>query len=182
MLKRPQLPSSLKRPPAPPPPEDAARGRALDAAAEAVLAGLSSLSDLTAPLAISYLDRIGRPTPWMTPEAGVLVTSAGYAAHMAVEADGGPFGVTTLAVLGTLPDLRRGRPPQDLLLRVVKATRKTFSAIRAVDELTWEGFVSRRMARVGEELDRPLVDGLLRFGWVLRQVDLRYGLEPETTG
>ncbi|MCU4186915.1 hypothetical protein K6U06_21295 [Acidiferrimicrobium sp. IK] len=175
-----RLPIKRRQPPAPA--EDPVRGQALDAAAERVLAGLSSLSDLTAPLAISYLDRVGKPTPWMTPAAGVRITSAGYAAHMAVEADGAAFGVESVPVLGTLPDLRRGRPPQDLLLRVVKATRKTFPVIRAVDDLTWEGFVSRRMARVDDELNRPLVDGLLRFGWVLRQVDLRYGLEPEKVG
>ncbi len=26
---------------------------------------------------------------------------------------------------------------------------------------------------------RAVVDGLARFGWVLRQVDLHYGLEPD---
>ena len=147
-----------------------------------MLRRLGSLSDLTAPLAIAYLDRIARPTPGLTPESGVRITSGGYAAHMAVEADGVPFGVTTIPVLGTLPDLRGGRAPQDLLLRVVKATRRPFPGLRAVDGPTWEGFVSRRLGRLqraGAELERPLVDGLLRFGWILRQVDLRYGLAPE---
>lgn len=169
----------MKRRRAAPPAEDAERGQALDTAAQQVVAGLSSLSDLTAPLAIAYLDRIGRPTPSLTAGAGARTTSAGYAAHMAVEADPAAFGVTTLPVLGTLPDLRRGRPPQDLLLRVVKATKKPFPVVRAVDDLTWEGFVSRQLQRLDVELDRALIDGLLRFGWVLRQVDLRYELEPE---
>ncbi len=149
-----------------------------------MLSTLTSLSDVTAPLAIDYIERIRRPTPALTEERGVQLTSAGYAAHLAIEADGTVFDVTEIPVLGTLPDLRRGRPPQDLLLRVVKATRKPFPAIRAVDDPTWEGFVTRRMARLGQdvELERGLVDGLLRFGWVLRQVDLRYRTEPERSG
>jgi hypothetical protein len=83
--------------------------------------------------------------------------------------------VTAIPVLGTLPE----RPPADLLLRVVKATRRSFETIRAVDGPTWEALVTIVAARAGADLERGLVDGLLRFGWVLRQVDLAYGAQPE---
>ncbi len=33
--------------------------------------------------------------------------------------------------------------------------------------------------RLPPALDVSVVDALLRFGWVLRQVDLFYGLEPD---
>ena len=89
-----------------------------------------------------------------------------------------------------LPPLRRGHPPQDLLTRVVKATRRRFPRIRAVPEPVWDAFVrdlSRRVhdrtpdADPADLLALAVVDGLARFGWVLRQVDLRYGLRPELT-
>lgn len=163
-----------RRPPAPAE-EDRAAGEALDAAALAVLGGLRSLSDLTSPLALTYLERIGRPIQALSPEAGARITSTGYAAHLAVESDAPAFGVTAIPVLGTLPE----RPPADLLLRVVKATRRSFETIRAVDGPTWEALVTIVAARAGADLERGLVDGLLRFGWVLRQVDLAYGAQPE---
>ena len=161
------------------PEEDAERGGALDRAAAAAAARLSSLSDLTAPLAVSYLERIERTAAALTTGSGAALTALGYAAHTAVEADGGPWGVVEVPVLGDLPARRGGRPPQDLLLRVVKATRRPFPSIRAVDGPTWEGFVTARTAATDPPLDRALVDGILRFGWVLRQVDLRYGTTPE---
>lgn len=167
----------LRRRPAPE--QDDRRGGALDRAAAAEAGRLASLSDLTAPLAVAYLDRIDRTAPDLTVRAAAALCATGYGAHLAVEADAGAFGVSELPVLGTLPDLRGGRPPQDLLLRVVKATRRPFPAIRAVDGPTWEGFVAARTAASEPPLARALVDGLLRFGWVLRQVDLRYGTSPE---
>lgn len=161
---------------------DVEGGAALDVGVERVLGGLRSLSDLTAPLAVSYLERIGRPLADLTLHDGARIVSAGYAAHLAVEGDGAPYGVTSMPVLATLPDLRHGRAPGDLLLRVVKATRRPFPALCAVEPATWEGFVAERTARTartGSDLGRELVDGLLRFGWILRQVDIHYGLAAE---
>ena len=95
-----------------------------------------------------------------------------------------------MPVARTLPPLRRGSPPQDLLTRVVKATRRSFEAIRAVPEPVWDGFVRGLTSRAHDRtpdadpsdlLAPAVVDGLARFGWVLRQVDLHYGLQPELT-
>lgn len=170
----------------------------LEAAAAARAESLRSLSELTSRLAIEYLERIGRvrdvsyTRPTKPAELrlahGVAVTTAGYAAHVAVETDPAAFGVTDVPVLGTLPDPRGGRPPQDLLLRVVKTTRRPFPSVRAVNDEVWSGLVDcatwRAHTRAGPDelpLDRSVVDALLRFGWVLRQVDLHYGLAPEET-
>ncbi|HET9692144.1 MAG TPA: hypothetical protein VFP61_13410 [Acidimicrobiales bacterium] len=131
---------------------------------------MQPLSDLSAPLALRYLERIARTAPALTPQTGALLTSLGHAAHRAVEADGSPWGVTEVPVL-SLPD----RPPGDLLLRLVKESRRPFPALRAVDAPTWEGFVDAVTAREGTTVGRPMVDGLVRLGWLLRQVDLRYG-------
>jgi hypothetical protein len=170
---------------------DGELGSRLDERAQAVMAGLQSLSELTAPLAVDYMDRIRRPLADLSPADGVATVTAGYSAHLAVEADPAAFGAADVPVLGTLPPPRDGRPPTDLLLRVVKASRKPFPAIRAVSGPAWEGFtacvtrrVHDRQAAAGAALflDPAVVDGLLRFGWVLRQVDIHYGLEPERGG
>jgi hypothetical protein len=163
------------------------QARALDAAAERALgADAPQLSELTSELALAYLERIRHPLAALTMEQGVTLVTRGYAAHLAVEAGPAAYGAgREVPVIGTLPDPRRGRPPQDLLLRVVKATRRQFPSIRAVPDGVWEGFVVATSERVqaghGDErvLDRSVIEGLLRFGWVLRQVDLRYqtGLE-----
>jgi hypothetical protein len=158
------------------PEEDQARGASLDRAAKAQVRRLRSLSELTAPLALGYLERIGRATPDLTTEVGVLITTTGYAAHLAVEADGKPWGVTEMPVIGSLPPT----PTGDLTLRLIKASRRSFYALRAVDGPTWESFVSRRTAATDPPLQRGLVEGLLQFGWLLRQTDIHYGLEPET--
>lgn len=163
---------------------------ALDRWVERELVGIGSLSDLTAHLALSYLERIRHALGALTLESGVATTARGYVAHLGVEADPSAYGAgSEIPVLGTLPDLRRGRPPQDLLSRVVKATRRNFEAIRAVPSEVWDGYVLCVVGRAHADgaagndgtvrfLDPGVVDSLVRFGWVLRQVDLRYGQEP----
>jgi hypothetical protein len=166
---------------------DAEAARRLIQAVDATVGSVSSLSTLTTPLALDYLDRLTRPIPTLTPEAGVQIVSRAYVAHLVTEADPEAVGATGLPLL-SLPPLRRGHPPQDLLTRVVKATRRHFERIRALPEPVWDGFVRDVARRTHERspdvapvdlLALPVVDGLTRFGWVLRQVDLRYGLEPE---
>jgi hypothetical protein len=165
---------------------DAESARRLDDSADAVTARIVSLSPLTASIALDYIDRLARPIPCLTPEAGVEIVTRAYAAHLAVEGDPQAFGAVDVPVLGTLPPLRNGRPPQDILTRVVKASRRNFSAIRAVSAPVWDGFVvlmARRLHReVADDEDLvalEVVDGLARFGWVLRQVDVHYELSPE---
>lgn len=161
------------------------------------MGGVVSLSSLTSPLAVKYIERVARPMAAMSVEDGALLIVRGYMAHLLVEQDPAAFSVHDIPVLGDLPPLnRRGRPPQDLLLRVVKATKRQFPAICALEPPVWEGLVvaaaghaharSRRAradgssdAASGDALDITLVDGLLRTGWVLRQVDIAYGLHPE---
>jgi hypothetical protein len=162
--------------------------RDLDRAVEVAMAAVAGLSPLTSPLAVTYLERIRQALEDLSLESGAYVTARGYVAHLVVEADPGAFGAADVPVLGTLPEPRRGRPPQDLLGRVVKASRRGFERIRAVDDGVWEGFVACATYRVherdavrgeGSYADPTVIDGLVRFGWVLRQVDLRYGMEPE---
>lgn len=165
---------------------DGAVAADLDRQVEAEMAGIRSLSTLTSTLAVSYMDRLSRPVPSLTPEVGVLVVGRTYVAHMVVEADPGRFGASDVPVLGILPPLKKGRPPQDLLSRVVKASRgRSFAPICALSPRAWEGYVAcltRRAhdAAAGEDLvPTEVVDGVARFAWVLRQVDLHYGLSPE---
>jgi hypothetical protein len=108
-------------------------------------------------------------------------------AHLVTERDPTAVGAAEVPLLN-LPPLRRGHPPRDLLTRVVKASRRNFERIRAVPGPVWEGLVRDLARRVHDRapdadpadlLALAVVDGLARFGWVLRQVDLRYGLEPE---
>ena len=161
--------------------------RRLDLEVDALMPTVAALSSLTSPLALDYLQRLERPIPALTPASGVQIVSRSYVAHAVVEADPGTFGAGTVPVLNSLPPLRRGGvPPQDLLTRVVKASRRKFQRIRAVPEPVWDGYV-RCLARRAHEhvgdgdefLAVEVVDGLARFGWVLRQVDIHYGLEPE---
>ena len=72
--------------------EDASTVRSLDAAVEAALASVLSLSSLTAPLALDYLDRLARPIPALTPRVGVQIVSRAYVAHLVVESDPAAFG------------------------------------------------------------------------------------------
>lgn len=157
----------------------------LDDAAEAELRSLRALSELTASLSLTYLERIGRPLAALDLDVGVYVVTRGYAAHLAVEADAAAYGATDIPVLGTLP---RRRPPGDLLNRLVRVTRRGFETVRAVNDGVWDGFVVATTRRVHQRgpagtdeghLDPVVIDGLLRFGWVLRQVDLHYGLQPD---
>lgn len=166
---------------------DGSVARALDREVEAAMGSIRSLSALTAPLAVEYMDRLARPIPSLTPAIGVQLAGRTYLAHMVVEGDPTRFGAPDVPVLGTLPELKRRRPPQDLLSRVVKASRgRGFEPICALTPGAWDGFVHCLTARAhdqapaGDEL-LPLeaVDGVARFSWVLRQVDLHYGLEPE---
>lgn len=165
---------------------DGPLARSLDAAADLRGRRLRSLSSLTTPLALDYLDRLARPIGALGPESGVQIVSRAYLAHCSVEDDPAAFGAPDVPVLGVLPPLRRGSPPRDLLSRVVKASRRDFELIRAVSAPVWEGFVLCLARRVhqpveggGDLLSLEVVDGLGRFGWVLRQVDIHYGLEPE---
>lgn len=163
--------------------------RDLDRQTDVAMATVASLSALTSPLAVSYMDRLSRPIPSLTPEVGVQIVGRTYVAHMVVEADPGRFGAPDVPVHGALPPLKHGRPPQDLLSRVVKASRgRSFPPICALDPAAWDGFVrcltkrAHDMALAGDGLVAvEVVDGLARFAWVLRQVDLHYGLEPERT-
>jgi hypothetical protein len=161
--------------------QDGPRARLLDEAVDDVMVTLESLSPLTSRLAADYIERMARPMPALSGPAGALVVARAYAAHLAVEADPTRFGAVDVPVLGTLPRLRRnGSAPQDLLLRVVKATRRGFELIRAVSTPVWDGFVHCTADRVAVDVPLASIDGLARVGWVLRQVDIHYGLSPVT--
>ena len=166
---------------------DTAPVRRLIEAVDEAMGSVSSLSTLTTPLALEYLDRLARPIPTLTPEAGVQIIGRAYVAHMVTEGDPQAVGATAVPLFNP-PPLRRGHPPQDLLTRVVKASRRNFERIRAVPGPVWDGLVRDLTRRAHDRtpdadpadlLALAVVDGLARFGWVLRQVDLRYGLEPE---
>ncbi|MGH9076778.1 MAG: hypothetical protein ACRDY0_04895 [Acidimicrobiales bacterium] len=167
----------------------------LDRRVVSSLSTVAALSELTSALAVAYVERVARPVTALSAPAGAHLVVTGYLAHLLVEEDPAGLGVDDIPVLGNLPPLRRGRPPQDLLNRVVKATRRDFETICALPPATWDGFVTATTAHVhhdwagarGSEpgaagagfLDPSVADGLLRTGWVLRQVDLAYGLQPE---
>lgn len=166
---------------------DGAVARDLDHEVDREMAHVTSLSSLTSPLAVSYMERLGRPVPSLTPELGVLIVGRTYVAHMVVESDPGRFGAEDVPVLGTLPPLKKGRPPQDLLIRVVKVSRgRTFLPLCALAPAAWDGFVRCLTKRAhdavpagGDLVSAEVVDGVARFAWILRQVDLHYGLSPE---
>jgi hypothetical protein len=177
-----------------------AQARALDRAVTASVGGMAALSSLTTSLAVDYIERVQHPIPALTLSSGVLITTRGYAAHRAVEVDPSAYGAADVPVLGTLPPLRRGRPPQDLLSRIVKASKRSFASLCAVDPDVWDAFVLHTLVLVHDQaeaeaaawaeaedledvepayLEVGVVDALTRFGWLLRQADLHYGLEPE---
>lgn len=186
---------------------DGPLARELDAAVDATMATIRTLSLLTEPLALDYLERQARPIPDLSGGQGAQIVARAYAAHLATEADPPRFGARDVPVLGTLPPMRRGTAPQGLLVRVVKASRRNFELIRAVPAPVWDGFVRILTRRThdlvpdgpgqvpdgqglvpdgrGQVPDGPglvpvvVVDGLARFGWVLRQVDIHYGLSPQ---
>ena len=169
--------------------DDGGVARQLDRDVEESLASVLSLSSLTAPLALNYMDRLARPVPTLTPGIGVQITGRTYLAHLLVESDPRRYGAPDVPVLGTLPPLKRGRPPQDLLSRVVKASRRNFAAICALTPPAWEGFTWCLTKRAHDSVSGPeelvpldVVEGVARFAWVLRQVDIHYGLEPERAG
>jgi hypothetical protein len=168
--------------------EDEVRAARLELAVIEAMTSILALSTLTSPLTLDYLDRLARPIPALRPETGVQIVTRAYVAHLVVERDPHAFGAVDVPVLGTLPALRRGSPPRDLLTRVVKASRRNFEMIRAISTPVWNGFVRGLTRRAHDQVADPgpagllaveVVDGLARFGWVLRQVDLHYRLEPE---
>jgi hypothetical protein len=158
------------------------------------LADVIELSVLTSELTVAYVERVAAPMSAMSLATGARCIARGYVAHLLIEEDPAAFGVVDIPVLGTLPPLRRGRPPQDLLTRVVKATRRHFYSVCCLSPEAWDAFLVATTAEIhaealagatdGEDregaglLAPELVDGLLRTGWLLRQVDLAYGLQP----
>ena len=166
--------------------DDGAVARRLDRDVDAALDSVTSLSSLSAPLALQYMDRVARPVPSLTPPVGVQIVGRTYVAHLLVEQDPARYGAPDVPVLGTLPPLKKGRPPQDLLNRLVKGSRRGFDLICALTPAAWEGFVwclTKRLHDIAADPDEliptDVVDGLARFAWVLRQMDIHYGLEPE---
>lgn len=163
------------------------RARALDGAAVELTRRLAGLSPLTSALAENYAERVARPLPDVGFDAATMLVVRGYAAHLAVEADPSRYGAADIPVIGSLPPARHGRAPTDLLTRVVRATRRGFEHYRAVDAEVWEGFVACSAQRVHALATASetafaapdVVDGLVRVGWILRQVDLHYGQQPE---
>jgi hypothetical protein len=165
---------------------DGERARRLDWDVGTRMLAVTSLSSLTSPLALDYLDRVARPVPALTPARGVDIVARSYVGHLVVESEPAAYGAPDVPVLGTLPPLRRGYPPRDLLTRVVKASRRGFESICAVSAPVWDGFVQGLVKRAHDTafdeedlIAVGVVDGLARFGWVLRQVDIHYGLEPD---
>jgi hypothetical protein len=158
------------------------------------LSNVVELSPLTSELTVAYVERVASPMSAMSLPAGARLIARGYLAQMLIEEDPAGFGVDDIPVWGTLPPLRHGRPPQDLLTRVVKTSRRHFATVCCLSPDAWDAFVVATTAQVhaealsntpgGEDLEGAgvlapeLVDGLLRTGWLLRQVDLAYGLEP----
>ncbi len=166
---------------------DGALARRLDEAVGREIASIVSLSSLSAPLALDYIERLARPIPALTPEVGAVAVTRGYVAHLVVEVEPGSFGVTDIPILALPPLRRRGAPPRDLLTRAVKATRRNFDHVCALPPPVWQGFAACLTWRAhdaagpdpGALVSGDVVDALGRLGWVLRQVDLRYGLAPE---
>ena len=194
---------------------DAGYAKALDRRVGNRLPALSSLSPITSPLVVDYVKRVGGPIKSMSPSAGARVVARGYVAHIVVEHDPNIVGAPDVPVLGDLPPLnKRGQPPGDLMMRIVKASRRHFEGICALSLDGWDAYVTVSLAHVhddaeliagagggedgeggagagageggeGGEPDGPaylseeVVDGLMRTGWLLRQVDLAYGQEPE---
>jgi hypothetical protein len=166
---------------------DGSIAKRLDREVDGQMPSVSSLSALTSPMALGYLERLQRPIPTLSLASGVQIVSRSYVAHLVVEADPDSFRAEGVSTLATFPAMRRGgSPPQDLVTRVVKVTRRNFEEIRAVSTPVWEGYVRCLSKRAhdhepkdAEVVAVEVVDALARFGWVLRQVDLQYGLHPE---
>ncbi len=164
--------------------------KALDAEVDEAMNTLVSLSPLSSVLGVDYMDRLARPVASLTPVIGVALVGRTYVAHMALERDPARFGVTDVPIIGGLPSPRNGRLPQDLLSRVVKASRGSgFWALCALGHGEWEGFVACLTKRAhdlagsaSEYVATEVVDGVARFAWVLRQADIFYGYEPEVAG
>jgi hypothetical protein len=173
--------------------EEGAIAAALDVAVVAAMTDVRALSPLTSQLTVDYLERISRPIASLGLTTGAFITARGYVAHLVVEGDPPAYGTPDVPVFGAFPPLRRGQVPRDLLTRVVRAGRSGFPGIRAVSSGVWDGYVLTTTWRAqaddprdevpegGERqyLETSVVDGLVRFGWVLRQVDIHYGLAPE---
>jgi hypothetical protein len=166
---------------------DGSTAMRLDREVDAQMPLVAALSAVTSPMALDYLERLERPIPTLSSASGVQIVTRSYMAHVVVEADPEAFGTKAVSVFATFPPMRRaGVPPQDLVTRVVKATRRNFDEIRNVSSPVWQGYVRCLSKRahdhepVGEELLAiDVIDALARFGWVLRQVDVQYGLHEE---
>lgn len=166
--------------------------RRLNGRIENRLGAVVELSWLTSQLTVAYVERVATPMSAMSLPTGARLIARGYLAQLLIEEEPHTFGVDDIPILGTLPALRHGRPPQDLLTRVVKASRRHFDTLCCLSPQGWEAFVIATTAAVHAEalgggladeegagvLAPELVDGLLRTGWLLRHVDLAYGLEP----
>ena len=132
---------------------DGALAAELDRRVAAGLPSIVSLSDLSSALAVEYVERVARPMGALSARTGALLVVRGYLAHVLVEGDAAAFGIVDVPVLGNLPPLRHGRPPQGLLTRVVKASRRQFEVICALSPAAWEGFVVATTGHVHREAD-----------------------------
>ena len=158
------------------------------------LADVVELSPLTSELTVAYVERVAGPMSAMSLPAGARLIARGYLAQLVIEEDPSAFAIEDIPVWGALPPLRHGRPPRDMLTRVIKASRRHFAMVCCLSPEAWEAFVVATTAEVhaealsgtpgGQDLEGAgllapeLVDGMLRTGWLLRQVDLAYGLGP----
>jgi hypothetical protein len=163
--------------------QSGARGRALHKAALRRIAALRTLTPVSTSVALRYAERVARPLAALDEVAATEIVLLGYAAHQLVEEQPDAYGVDDIPVLGALPKA----PPRDLANRVLRASRKDFAVLCALSPETWESFSACSLATAQRRPDRPegpghvsadVVDGLLRFGWILRQADLYYGLNP----
>lgn len=167
--------------------DDGRRAHDLDGAVSERLPEVVDLSALTTPLLTGYVERVRRPLSQLPVDVALTLGMRGYLTEQLIEQEPERFGIVDIPVMGGLPE----RPPRDLLVRVVKASRGAFPRLRAVNDGVWSGLVSLAMWRAHQQIPaspegtypiREVIDGLLRIGWLLRQVDLFYRLEPELSG
>jgi hypothetical protein len=169
-------------------------------------ANLVSLTRVTTPLAAQHVQRLRVAMPSLSRLTAYALVRRGYTAHLLVEADPGCFGAARVPDIVEMPPLDRdGAPRRELLTFVVKVTLRSFGVLRGIPPDVWEGLAVCTTWRIHDDvptgptaspdspaedadadaLDEPLallsqevIEGLLRFGWVLRATDLAYGMEP----
>lgn len=160
---------------------------------------LPALTRITTPLASQHVQRLRVGMPSLTPHTAYGLVLRGYTAHLLVEADPSSFGATRVPDIVEMPDLdRNGEPRRDLLTYVVKVTLRSFEIVRGIPPDVWEGLAVCTTWRIHDDgpasspdavekadgevipllLSPEVIEGLLRFGWVLRAADLAYDLEP----